>query len=52
MRFGFLLKNGKAVMYGKPNEIYAVIGSYFNLVKIIDYIIDEDTQYINLHADL
>jgi len=45
-------KNGKAVMYGKPNEIYAIIGSYFKLVKVNDYIIDEDTQYINLHTDL
>lgn len=45
-------KNGKAVMYGKANEIYGVIGSYFKLVNVNDYIIDEDTHYINLHTDL
>lgn len=45
-------KNGKAVMYGKPNEIYAIIGSYFKLVKVNDYIIDQDTQYINIQTDL
>lgn len=45
-------KNGKAVMYGKPNEIYSIIGSYFELVNVNDYIIDEDIHYINLHIDL
>ena len=45
-------KNGKAVMYGKPNELYHVIGSYFKLVKVNDYIIDENIRYINLHTDL
>lgn len=45
-------KNGKVVMYGKPNEIYRVIGSYFKLVNINDYIVDKDVKYINLHTDL
>ena len=45
-------KNGKVVMYGKPNEIYVVIGSYFKLVNVNDYIIDKDTHYIHLHTDL
>ena len=45
-------KNGKVVMYGKPNELYHVIGSYFKLVKVNDYIIDENIRYINLHTDL
>lgn len=45
-------KNGKVVMYGKPNEIYHVIGSYFKLVNVNDYIIDEDIRYIDLHTDL
>lgn len=45
-------KNGRSVMYGKPNELYAVIGSYFKLVNVNDCIIDEDIQYINLHTDL
>lgn len=45
-------KNGKVVMYGKPNEIYRIIGSYFKLVNVNDYIIDEDIHYINLHTDL
>lgn len=45
-------KNGKVVMYGKPNEIYCVIGSYFKLVNVNDYIIDENTHYINLQTDL
>lgn len=45
-------KNGKAVTYGKPNELYTVIGSYFKLVNVNNYIIDEDMQYINLHTDL
>ena len=45
-------KNGKAVMYGKPNEIYSIIGSYFELVNVNDYIIDEDIHCINLRTDL
>lgn len=45
-------KNGKAVMYGKPNEIYAIIGSYFKLVNVNEYIIDKDIKYINLYTDL
>lgn len=45
-------KNGKVVMYGKPNEIYRVIGSYFKLVNINDCIVDKDVKYINLHTDL
>ena len=45
-------KNGKVVMYGKPSEIFHVIGSYFKLVKVNDYIIDENTHYINLTTDL
>ena len=45
-------KNGKVVMYGKPNEIYTVIGSYFKDINVIDYIIDNDIQHIDLHIDL
>lgn len=45
-------KNGKVVMYGKPNEIYHVIGLYFKLVNVNDYIIDEDIHHINLYTDL
>lgn len=45
-------KNGKVVMYGKPNEIYRVIGSYFKLVNVNDYIIDENIRYINIQTDL
>lgn len=45
-------KNGKAVMFSKPNEIFTVIGSYFKLVNVNDCIIDEDIRYINLHTDL
>lgn len=45
-------KNGKVVMYGKPNEIYHVIGSYFKLFNVKDYKIDEDMHYINLNTDL
>ena len=45
-------KNGKVVMYGKLNEIYRVIGSYFKLVNVNDYIIDENIRYINLQTDL
>jgi len=45
-------KNGKAVMYGKPNEIYCVIGSYFKLFNVNDYIIDEDIRHINIYTDL
>ena len=45
-------KNGKVVMYGKPNGIYCVIGSYFKLFNVNDYIIDKDIKYINLHTDL
>lgn len=45
-------KNRKVVMYGKPNEIYHVIGSYFKLFNVKDYIIDEDMHDINLYTDL
>lgn len=45
-------KNGRVVMYGKPNELYRVIGLYFKLVNINDYIVDKDVKYINLHTDL
>lgn len=45
-------KNGKIVMYGKPNEIHNVIGSYFKLVNVSDCIIDGDTHYIRLQTDL
>lgn len=45
-------KNGKVVMYGKPNEIYHVIGSYFRLVNVNDCIIDENIRYINIQTDL
>lgn len=45
-------KNGKVVMYGKPNEIYSIIGSYFKLVNVNDCIIDVNTHYINLQTDL
>ena len=45
-------KNGKVVMYGKPNEIYRIIGSYFKLVNVNDYIIDENIRHINLQTDL
>lgn len=45
-------KNGKVAMYGKPNEIYHVIGSYFKLVNVNDYIINENIREIDLHTDL
>lgn len=45
-------KNGKVVMYGKPNELFHVIGSYFKLVNVNDYKIDEDIHHINLDSDL
>lgn len=45
-------KNGKVVMYGKPNEIYHVIGSYFKLVNVNDYRINENIREIDLHTDL
>lgn len=45
-------KNGKVVMFGKPNEINRVIGSYFKLVNVNDYIINENIREINLHTDL
>ena len=45
-------KNGKVVMYGKPNEIYRVIGSYFKLVNVNDCIIDENIRDINIQTDL
>lgn len=44
--------NGKVVMYGKPNEIFHVIGLYFKLVNVNDYKIDEDIHYITLDTDL
>lgn len=45
-------KNRKVVMYGKPNEIFCVIGSYFKSINVNDYEIDEDIQHINLDTDL
>ena len=45
-------KNGKAVMYGKPNELYSVIGLYFKLVNVNDYIIDENIHRIYLDSEL
>jgi hypothetical protein len=45
-------KNTKVILYGKPTDLYHNIGSYFREINVIDYIIDEDMQYINLHIDL
>lgn len=47
-----MIKNGIVVMYGKPNEIYHVIGYYFKLVNVNYCIIDENIRYINLQTDL
>lgn len=45
-------KNTKVVLYGKPNELFNNIGSYFKEINVIHYIIDEDIHHINLHIDL
>lgn len=45
-------KNGTVVMYGKPNEIFHVIGSYFKLVNVNEYIIIENVRHISLLTNL